>query len=390
MCGKALWLGLALALLTACAHNEDKPIDAKTVSSRQATLHGSAPIVGGDVDGARQAAIDQAVSQASQQLHRNMAESLLAGDIKVVDEWQEGGAYHVQTVVVLASGHGCQSPYRKKILVTAFPAANSEQISGTESQDLYSGIPREIANRLMESGDFIARNMSKTSLYERPDLAPDIPPSEFHRDPIVLTLAQQQNTQFVLAGVIRDFRIESTEYVRGSGVLATVKSLMRDFIARRSIGIDVYVYDGFTGALLFQHRYSDSILGDVSLPSGYAVGSERFESTPAGHKISEIVQQASEDIQELFACYPFAARVEQVMNNRLVLAAGAQDRLKVGDRMLVYSSGGMSGAGLGFTSSIGSLVIAEVGPSKAIGQLEQNVTSKLVRPGDWVRTVSTP
>ena len=107
----------------------------------------------------------------------------------------------------------------------------------------------------------------------------------------ILDVARRQNAQLVLSGVIRDFKVESTEYVRGSGVLAELKSVMRDYIARRSIGIDVFVHDGFTGALLFQHRYTDSILGDVSLPSGYTVGSERFDSTSAGHKITQIIAQ---------------------------------------------------------------------------------------------------
>lgn len=390
MAGKHWLFLLSLALLAACASVDDKSIETVATSRRQATLHGSAPIVGGDLEGARRAAIDNAIAQASEQLRRDRVESLLAGDIKVVDEWQEGGAFHVQAVAVLSRQKSCQAPYRKKILVTAFPAVNTEQISGTDSQDLYGGIPREIANRLMESGDFIARNMTKTSLYDRPDLAPEIPPSEFHRVPVLLTLARQQDVQLVLAGVIRDFRIEATEYVRGSGILAAVKSVMRDYIARRSIGVDVYVYDGFTGALLFQHRYTDSILGDVSLPQGYTVGSERFESSPAGHKISEIIQQASEDIQQLFACHPFSARVERVGDNRVVIAAGAQDGIRAGDRMTVYSAGDSDTAGMGFTRPIASIVISEVGPSMSAGQLEDSISPGMVRPGDWVRTISTP
>lgn len=381
---------LLLVFLSACAGVDDKPADTVALSSRQATLHGSAPVVSGDVDAARRAAIGNAIAQASLQLHTDKSESLLASDIKVVDEWQEGGAYHVQAVAVVTSQHSCQSPYRKKILATAFPVMDTEQISGTDSQDLYGGIPREIANHLMESGDFIARNLTNTSLYYQPELAPEIPVASFYPDSILLTLAKQHDAQLVLAGVIRDFKIEATEYVRGSGVLALLKSTMRDYVARRSVGIDVYVYDGFTGALVFQHRYTDSILGDVSLPQGYTVGSERFGSTSAGHKINEIVRQASDDIQQLFACYPFAARIERVDNNRIMIAAGAQDRIRVGERMMVYSAGDNDTAGLGFTNPIGSIIISEVGPSMAMGQLENSVTPGMVRPGDWVRSLPSP
>jgi len=202
---------------------------------------------------------------------------------------------------------------------------------------------------------------------------------------MLLDIAKRGDAQLVLSGVIRDFKIESTEYVRGSGVLAQLKSSMRDFIARRSIGIDVYVYDGFTGALIFQQRYTDSILGDVSLPYGYNVGSERFESSPAGHAISQIIHQASDDIQQIFSCHPFAARVVRVDNNQIVIAAGAQDKIRVGDQFMVYSAGS---TGLGFTDSIGVMVVSEVGPSMSSGNLQDLTGQSRVRAGDWVRSFS--
>lgn len=375
-----------LLLVMSCTGVDSRHAQDTSSRSRQATVHGSAPIIGSDTEQARQAAIDDAAMKASLQLRQNKAESLLASDLKVVDEWQEGGLYHVQVLALSSPHSACQSRFRKRIVATAFPVMNTEQISGSDTQDLFNGIPREIANHLMESGDFIASNLTNTSLYYQPDLAPEVPWEARRSDSVVLSIAKQHNAQLLLSGVIRDFKIESTEYVRGSGVLAMVKSAMRDYVARRSIGIDVYVYDGFTGAIVFQQRYTDSILGDVSLPQGYIVGSERFDSTPAGHAISKIVEQASDDIEKLFACYPFAARVDHTENGRIVIVAGAQDGIKVGDRMMVYSAGDTDRSGLGFTDPIGIMVVTDIGPSMAVGQFEGEGGSRRVRPGDWVRS----
>lgn len=385
-------MGLLLLLLVGCGGGEGNhaPGDNVNVTSNQVTVQGSAPITGEGVERARQMAIADAVGKASLQLRQHNVGALLASDVKVVDEWQDEEGYHVQALAMLSKHHSCQAPYRKRMVATAFPAMNTEQISGADSQDLYSGIPREISNRLMESGDFIVRNLTSTSLYDRPELAPETQRPRLPFGSMPLMLAKQQNAQLVLSGVIRDFKIESGEYVRGSGILALLKSTVRDYVARRSVGIDVYVYDGFTGAVLFQQRYSDSILGDVSLPAGYSVGSERFDSTPAGHKISEIIRLASEDIQNLFACYPFAARVDRTDNKRIVISAGAQDRIKVGDRFMVYSAGDADTSGLGFNEPIGVLRISEAGPSMAAGQLEGEMTQAIVRPGDWVRSFSSP
>lgn len=381
-----------LSLLVACSSVDSNDTTAAVpIGSQQTTVHGSAPITEAGIERARQAAIEEAIVNASMQLKRNKTDAFVASDIKVVDEWQDGNTYHVQALAVLSSKQqSCRASHRKRMIATAFPAMNSEQISGADSQDLYSGIPREISNRLMESGDFIVRNLSNTLLYERPDLAPEIPWFGRHSDSVLLLLAKQYNAQLVLSGVIRDFKIESTEYVRGSGVLALLKSTVRDYVARRSIGIDVYVYDGFTGALLFQQRYTDSIVGDVSLPAGYSVGSERFESNPAGHKISQIIQMASADIEQMFACYPFAARVDRVEQNRVVISAGAQDKVRVGDRLMIYSAADSASSGLGFTDPLAVMVISEVGPSMAAGHLEGEITHAIIRPGDWVRSFSAP
>lgn len=384
---KALLLSAILSLV-ACGGVE-KRSEADAISERQATVQGSALITDAGIEQARQAAINDAIGNASAQLKGPNAGSLLVSDIKVVDEWQEGNSYHVQALAILSAKQVCRSPYRKKIVATAFPIMNPDQVSGVESQDLFSGIPREINNRLMESGDFIGRNMTNSMLYARPDVAPEVNVDGRVGAPVLLDIAKRQDAQFVLSGVIRDFKIESTEYARGSGPLALLKSTMRDFIARRSIGIDVFVHDGFTGALLFQHRYTDSILGDVTLPSGYTVGSDRFDSTSSGHKITEIIDEASDDIRKLLGCYPFAARITRVENNRIYLAAGAQDKIKVGDRFKVYSASATDSIGMGFTDPIGIMTVSDVGPSMSAGNLEGGERS-MVRPGDWVRSYTTP
>ena len=383
-------LFVLLLSLSACATTETDKHAGDTMANRQMTVQGSASITEAGVDRARQAAIDDAIVNVSAQFKPGKDSSFVASDIKVVDEWQEGGVYHVQVLAVSSNKQqSCQSSYRKRMVATAFPAMDTEQISGSDSQDLYNGIPREISNQLMEGGDFIVRNLTNTSLYDEPDLAPEIPWVGRYWNSPLSVIARRNKAQLVLAGVIRDFKVESTEYIRGSGILALLKSTVRDFVARRSIGIDVYIYDGFTGALVFQQRYTDSVLGDVTIPTGYSVGSERFNSSPAGHKISQIIEMAADDIQQMFACYPFAGYVDRVDNGKIIIAAGAQDGIRLGDRLMVYAAGNTRNIGLGFSDPIGIMVISDVGPSMAAGQLERTVNPTIVRPGDWVRSFSS-
>jgi hypothetical protein len=384
---KVLILGLLFGLLAACSSTR-QPLSASEIAAQQVSAEGSALIELGGSAQARQDAIEAAVSIAAQQLRKNHpSSSPVISDIKVVDEWEDSGIYHVQILALLSNKSQCETSYRKKIVATAFPIMNNDQLSGSESQDLFGGIPREINNHLMETGSFIGRNQTNTVLFSRPDLAPEIIPDAGYIGSSILNIAREQNAQFVLAGVIRDFKTESAQYVRGSGIFAEIKSLVRDMVARRSIGIDVYVYDGFSGALLFQQRYTDSILGDVSLPAGYTVGSERFKDTSAGHAIDTIIQKASYDIQQLLQCTTFASRVTEINGNHIVIAAGSQDKVRPGDQFKLYpATTNASGSAAGISPRLGVLTITDVNATSAIGTLDGDAQIYSVHPGDWVKS----
>lgn len=352
--------------------------------NRAITVQGQAPITKGAKLLARKQAFRDAIRNASLEAGSGFSSAALLGSTKVVDEWISDNIYHVQVLAVLSEGQVCNSPYRKKLVATGFPSVTSGQISANESQDLHSGIPREIMNIMMERGGLIGRNETHTVLYSRPDMAPEILDQSMYHESLVVQLAQEHGAQFVLSGVLRDLEVESTEYVRGSGVFSRIKSLMRDFVARRGVGIDVYIHDGISGALLFQHRYTDSVIGDVWIPSGYTVGSERFKGTPTGHKISKIIQLASKDIGDLLACYPYSTQVIRVENNRVYIAAGAQDKLKRGDSLAVYATTG--GGGMQGNSLIGVINIQDIQANFSVGEMELTSDVRKIKPGDLVKS----
>lgn len=353
-------------------------------SSRAITMQGQAVIHKGAKLLARKQAFRSAVRNISREVGGQFSSEAILGSTKVVDEWIADNIYHIQVLAVLSEGQACNSPYRKRIIVTGFPSVVSGQISANETQDLYSGIPREIMNILMESGGFIGKNETHTALYSKPDMAPEILDETDYQDSIIVQMAQEHGVQFILSGVIRDFEVESTEYTRGAGIFAQVKSMMRDFVARRGLAIDVYVHDGLSGALLFQHRYTDTVIGDVWIPLGYAVGSERFKSTPSGHKISKIIQLASKDVRQLFTCYPFSTKVLKVANNKVYIAAGTQDKLRQGDSLVVYAAKGVST--MQANELIGVINIQNVQVNFSVGQMELASDIRKIRAGDLVKS----
>ncbi len=406
---KYIWV--ACFLCQACSSPQPKAGTQNQVSGNVITVEGQAPISNGMPLLAKKQALQDAILQASMQSSVNvsshttvnqnnvpldtlsMSTSAAISNTKVIKEWTVDNVYHVIVAVELSSKNACAPQYRKRIIATAFPLVNQEQVIGYETQDLPSGIPRELNNYLIESGDFIGNNATNVNLYPRADLAPEAQDQSSYRLSKVMQLAASNGVQFVLSGVIRDLEVESSEYMRGAGPLAFARSLARDIIARRGIGIDVYIHDGFTGALLFQQRYVDDVIGDVWIPATYTVGSERFNSTSTGEKIAHIIDRASIDIRQALACYPFATRIIEIKDDKVIIDAGAQERINVGDQMMVYKSSGNDlnlDGGFSFIGKdkqpVGVLTIRSIAPRYSIGSLETPARDLGVKIGDWVKS----
>jgi len=407
---KCIWVSLVLLTLS-CANVKHQAQAQVRPSTNVVTVEGQAAISNGMPLLAKKQALQDAIRQASMQsavdirsqtsVNQNsvsldtmsMRTAATVSNTKVIKEWTADNIYHVVAMVELSTDSSCTPHYRKRIIATAFPLVKQEQVTGYETRDLYGGIPREINNLLMESGDFIGSNATHINLYPRPDLAPDLEDRTAYHPSIILKIAASNGVQFVLSGVIRDLEVESSEYMRGQGPLAYARSLARDVVARRGIGIDIYVHDGLTGALLFQQRYVDDAIGDVWIPATYSVGSERFNATTTGNKIAKIMDQASIDIRQSLSCYPFATRIIEIKDKKVFIDAGAQEKLSVDDQLLVYSSGGDDlnlDGGLSFIGKdkqpAGVLTIRSITPRYAIGSLEVPARELGVKVGDWVKS----
>jgi hypothetical protein len=404
---KYIWI--VCLLCQACTTAQPQP--KYQTQTNIVTVEGQAPISKGMPLLAKKQALQDAILQASLQSSVNihskttvsqnnlpvdtlsMRTSAAVRNTKIIKEWTADDIYHVTAMVELSADNSCTTTYRKRIIATAFPLVKQEQVLGYETQDLPSGIPRELNNYLTESGDFIGNNATNINLYPRADLAPEVQDQTAYRPSKVMQLASSNGVQFVLSGVIRDLEVESSEYMRGAGAFAYARSLARDVVARRGIGIDIYVHDGFTGALLFQQRYVDNVIGDVWIPATYTVGSERFNDTSTGEKITHIIDRASIDIRQSLSCYPFATRIIEIKNDKVFIDAGTQERLSAGDQLMVYSSSGNDlnlDGGLSFIGKdkqpVGVLTIHTVTPRYSIGSLESSARDLGVKVGDWVKS----
>lgn len=347
---------------------------------------GRAAVINGSIALAKKQALQAAVRQAGLQ-------SGALSQAQVLEEKTLGSTVKVRAKVTLNNGGLCVTQNRKRILATAFPLAETGQVAAAESNDLFSGIPREISNALMASQEFINLDATQISLYDQPQTAPTLPADNPYQPSSVMQLAKVHGAQLVLSGVVRDLQIDSGDYIRGSGPEGMVKSWMHDVWSKRTIGLDVYVHDGFTGALLFQRRYQDVAMGNVWLPDNYAVGSFGFKSTQTGAKIAGLIERASADVRQSQSCSPFATRIIKIDGNKLFVDAGAQERLKAGDQLVVYADAssdlGLEGGSRYVAydkQPVGVITLHDIQTRYAMGYLDVLPAKAGVKVGDWVKS----
>jgi hypothetical protein len=375
-----------------------------STAARVVVLDGRAAISNGSTLLARKQAIQDAIRQAflqvdakaNQDAVKMASESSLAAAVsaaQILDERVAADYYTVRVKVNLASDAVCTAQQRKRMVATAFPLVEASQVASAETHDLYSGIPRELSNALMASKDFVTHDATQITLYEQPAMAPELAADAPYQPSSVLQIAKAHGAQLVLSGVIRDMQIESGDYITGSGPMGMAKSWLHAVWSRRGIGLDVYVHDGFTGALLLQNRYQAAAEGDVWVPANYTVGSERFNATTTGAKIAGMIEQASTDIRRSLSCYPFATRVIKIEGSQLFVDAGAQENLHTGEQLVVYSeaSGGRNLEGGNRYAEqdkrpVGVLTLNDIRTRYAIGTLDVSPAKAGVKVGDWVKS----
>lgn len=391
---KVIIVGLILSV-PACA---TAPVQTMPKPMQPIITEGQANIINGSVALAKKQALQAAVLKASSQaatpvpiqqdvVSRRSPKN--STHTQILDERVAGNVVKVRAKTTVVPNASCSPMLRKSLVVTAFPLTQSAQIAAAESNDLYRGIPRELNKLLSESPGFIGHDATQIALNAQPQSVID----SLNQAVDVMALAKAHGAQLVLSGAIADMQIESGDYMAGSGPMGMAKSVLHDIWSKRSMGLEVLVQDGLTGATLLKQSYQAIAEGDVWLPANMVVGSAGFKATASGAKIMGLIQRASEDIQHALNCYPFAARITQIDGDSITIEAGSDAKLQVGDQLVVYAEGKKNARptrGGGYAAydrqPVGMMTLNAIRAQYAIGYLDVSSVKVGLKVGDWAKS----
>jgi Flagellar assembly protein T, middle domain/Flagellar assembly protein T, N-terminal domain len=385
MCNRIVWLTALAASLVSCK-----------LYAAAIEAEGIAAIGNGGVEHARRVARDDAVRQASLQLGTTVVSSeqlisngttLRSGTVRpaaqvnnfaVLREWNDAGTLHVIIRAddrVHSAEHKSLGPYRKKVLLTPFHISNP--FHAQDIDDVSRGIPRDLAQRLEQTGKF----QSRVSRFAVPLESAGGTPEEISL--AVKRLAAEYDSQFVVSGEVVDTGTSSDK-----GLFTT--STTRRFEVR------ALVYDGLTGVLIAQHRLNRVAEGSVSIGVDKPFGSNAFFSTGFGRAIDAVLASLAVGASDNLEPLPFTAQIVKIANGKIIFNAGTTSSVVPGDKLVAYRrklewdvASPINGADGIVETPAATVTVIQVQPSFAIGELAAESEGAKLKVGDYVRFSSS-
>jgi hypothetical protein len=319
---------------------------------------GHATIHNDDVDSARQEARKSALRDVSLQYEARIssrdtmengvvtesrlqvASSSRARSVKVVDEYRRGNLLRVTVRADMSDSGSCQAGdaagLRKRVAVTGFPMVYPDQARIGRIDDAGEILPQLLQADLRESGHLQVFGATTQRLFG--DLLNAPTQQKFNnRLTNVIQVARELGVQFVVAGVIRDVGVSDPD-AWGSSVIDRMQRGLGAANQNRRFVADLMVYDGFSGAPVYQERFATEARWDAGPGSSDGFGSAGFQETSYGRAVGGLMGDMASAVNNALACQPFITRITRVDGRKVTLGSGATAGLRPGDELKLYRS----------------------------------------------------
>ncbi|MGB0466132.1 MAG: flagellar assembly protein T N-terminal domain-containing protein [Pontibacterium sp.] len=372
---------------------------------------GQALILNNDLGAARKAAIKSASQQASMQAAVYVSSTQQVRDgILAIDDMKITTLGQVENIKILSEritdnflrvrikadviidggcGHGTRNNYLKSVAVAAFPLLHPAQANTGALGDSPRELPNRLATRLAAGDKVHPLKATHLNLYASLQNAA----SRQLDDGTLTSVAANINhldTQFIISGVIRDMAmIDPRTHAENNYFIDLYNRL--DYRSRkhlRNFEVDLFLHDGFSGALLMERRYQTQ--GIWNLPGHLKAGfnSQAFANQEYGQAVIKLIDQLSTELEQDLRCRPFSARITRTENNQIWFNADINSGIKAGDKFNILHRSTFYNSQMRPTHQLSNtrrtLVVDEVQPNFVKGHLVNIARQQNILPGDIV------
>lgn len=321
-------------------------------------VQGQAPIAG-SINHARQQALEDAMRQASLRAEAHVVSTQLMSkglitqddielksqanikDVEVLWEGAEQGIYNVTIRADVKPMEMCQqgNSLRKAVAVTGFGLVSAKQTSLGQLQNIEQDLARVFINTFNDSGQMHALDASHIGLYSNPKFAPSVQNQQRHLT-TSMALAQNLGAQYIVSGIVRGLDTLSTAADRVEQDESWLSLVgLTDEPTERQFVVDVFVHDGFSGALIFSNTYATQGKWNLDRMANVRFASPAFWRSNYGHAVKDLLAGAIDDVSMSLRCQPFMAKIIRTEGKRLHIEALAGAGIRPGDKFSIYRSG---------------------------------------------------
>jgi len=320
---------------------------------------GHASIHNGDIDSARAQARQAAMRDMALQYEVRISNSdtvengvlthsrlrvtsdVSARDVQVVDEFLSGQSLRLtlraeMTTQQGSCSHGVASTLKKRVAMTGFSLLYPDHARVGRLDDAGEMLPQQLQARLREAGS--VQILAATNLRMYGDLlnAPTAQQDD-NRLTNVRQLARELGAQFVVSGVIRDLDVADPA-AWNTSVFGTLKRSAGAVDQSRRFIADMVIYDGFSGAPVYQQRFSAREQWNAGPGSAKGFASAGFAQTDYGKAVAQVMDDMARSVTDALNCQPFMTRISRVDGELATIESGATSGLRPSTTLQVYRS----------------------------------------------------
>lgn len=299
---------------------------------------GSAHIIEGNVERAREQAIQEAVKSAiifagaSISSIQQVENGTLTQDtisyrsngevvgLEVLSQTTSGNTLKVHVrAEIFAEAQCTNSGLSHTMTIVRFPLAHRQHAAYGGVYDIGGAVSKVLHSSIQETSGQIKSHLwlDEVLAYEPTQLTP-LPKV----DELARTLARRSNSQYVLLGQIRDISVSQGNDINLK--FWTYKPMPR------SLALELDLLDGMTGELVKRFRYSDRVIWDFPPEQQVDPYSADFWQSDYGKAWGRLLGDAQNDIETALACAPSIANIINRQDSGIIVNMGSQDGITRG------------------------------------------------------------
>ncbi len=310
---------------------------------------GSAPIIDGDEEYARQMAVQDALKQAMlsagaslssiQSIHNG---ALTRDDFQIransevrqyqlmTEETKDKRIFVTVRSFIVADRSGCVGGlYAKDIAVIRFNWLNKDDARYGQIYQLDRVLSKQLFDRLGQQRQvFVAQHWLDNNLNVYPG---KLEQGDSRLSQQIQDIAQQTDSQYLILGTIADASVTPPKKNMIDNILPS--SWFVDPL--RKFTLQLYLFDGLTGQLLEKPFYQTQAHWTFDKDEIIDPANQIFWQSSYGMEISAVMNRATEEINARLQCQRPTARIIHIDGLDYHINLGKMNGLKIGDRFRI-------------------------------------------------------